>query len=366
MTRREREHSDEPERSIDIAAPVRGVRPFGANGSDIPALVFRREAIVVPKRPLQCPSMAHLDERVASTIEHERTVEGLREMTLAWALRSYRSLRRYVMEKREDGAFLSGDVERQLLVLQGWIAWLRLHDVSRVSINSYWRGATSLFRWMSVREGTVNPFAYLAAPRVGRVNPKSLTKTNAEAVLDFVRNHHWQTRLAGARNLSIVGLMVLAGLRRGELRRLKNADVDLENGTIQVVAGKGRHGGKDRTCYMPPQLREILAEYVVARRRAGRTHVEFLTSVGANRGVTEQPIRRVCDVAAKALGIRLTPHMLRHTYATLLRQAGVPDRVSMDLLGHSSLAMLQRYSHVFSGEHLSEASKLKLDLDPRD
>lgn len=366
MTDRESQHSDDSERPIDILRPARVTRRFGANEPDIPALVFRRGAIVVPTRPLQCPSMAHLDERVAATIEHERSVEGLREMTLAWALRSYRSLRRYVMEEREDGAFLSGDVERQLLVLQGWIAWLRLHDVSRVSINSYWRGATSLFRWMSVREGTVNPFAYLAAPRVGRVNPKSLTRTNAEAVLDFVRNYNWQTRLARTRNLSIVGLMLLAGLRRGELRRLKNADVELENHTIRIVAGKGRYGGKDRTCYMPPQLREILVEYVLERRRAGRTHVEFLTSVGANRGVTEQPIRRVCDVAGRALGIRLTPHMLRHTYATLLRQAGVPDRVSMDLLGHASLTMLQRYSHVFSGEHLREASKLRLDLDPRD
>ena len=343
-----------------------GVLAFGASDPEAAGLVFRRGALVIPTRPLQASSLEHLDERVGAIIEHERTVEGLRQMTLAWASRSYRSLRRYLAESRKDADFLSGDVERQLAALQGWIAWLRQREVSRVSINNYWRGASSVFRWMSIRDGTVNPLAYVAAPRIGRIVPKCLTKATAEAVLDFVRHYDWRTRLAATRNLAIVGLMLLAGLRRGELLRLKNGDVDMESGTIRIIAGKGRYGGKDRTCYMPPQLRDILAAYVVERRRAGRTHAEFLTNSGANRGVTEQPIRRVCDITAKTLGIRLSPHMLRHTYATLLRQAGVPDRVSMDLLGHASLAMLQRYSHVFSGEHLREAGKLRLELDTRD
>jgi len=55
--------------------------------------------------------------------------------------------------------------------------------------------------------------------------------------------------------------------------------------------------------------------------------------------------------------------MLRHTYATLLRQSGVADRVSMDLMGHQSLAMLTRYSHVFEPEYELESRKLHLDVD---
>jgi integrase len=55
--------------------------------------------------------------------------------------------------------------------------------------------------------------------------------------------------------------------------------------------------------------------------------------------------------------------MLRHTYATLLRTAGVPDRVAMDLMGHASLTMLKRYSHVYDGEHADAARKLQLDID---
>ena len=322
-----------------------------------------RRQPLIPTKPFQYPSIGHLDERVAKIVEYERTVEGLREHTLEWALRSYRSFRRFLIASHEESAFLSGDLERQLRVVSGWVAWLRLNDLSRVAINSYWRGVLSLFRWIGVQDGSVNPFAFLTSPRIGRINPRCLTKASAEGVLEYVRNASWKSKLVRSRNLLIVGLMLLAGLRRGEVLRLRCGDVDLEEGTIRIVAGKGPHGGKDRTCYMPPQLREMLATYLRERHRAGRTHPELLTSAEANRGVSAEPIRRVCDLAGKALHMRVTPHMLRHTYATLLRQAGVPDRVSMDLLGHTSLAMLQRYSHVFSGEHLREASRLRLDVE---
>ena len=153
-------------------------------------------------------------------------------------------------------------------------------------------------------------------------------------------------------------------LRRGEVLRLENADVDLDAGTLRIRSGKGRHGGKDRTAYAPPQLREILAAYREQRRRAACTLPAFITFTGG-RPLGLGSLRRVLEVASKALGERVAPHLLRHTYATLLRQAGVPDRVAMDLLGHASLDMLQRYSHVLDGEHSREAAKLQLDLESR-
>ena len=337
---------------------------FAHSGDSLLPMPARRGPLLIPTRPLQFPSLSHLDERVAKITEHARTIDGLRPLTITWALRSYRSLRRFLVESREDVAFLSGDLDRQLHSLSAWIGWLRTRGVSRVAINNYWRGASSVFRWISSDDGSVNPFALVRAPKVGRMNPRCLTKSDAERLLLFVRNFSWKSRLVQTRNVAIIGLMLLAGLRRGEVVRLQYADVNIEDGTIRITAGKGRHGGKDRTCYMPPQLRAILAAYIAERRRAGRTHATFLTCAQEDRGITEQPVRRVCDLAAISLDLRLTPHVLRHTYATLLRQAGVPDRVSMELLGHTSLTMLQRYSHVFSGEQAREAGKLLLDIDP--
>ena len=74
-------------------------------------------------------------------------------------------------------------------------------------------------------------------------------------------------------------------------------------------------------------------------------------------------LRRLFERISAGVGARVAPHMLRHTYATLRRRAGVPDRVSMDLLGHRSLTMLQRYSHVYDGEHVVEAARVTVNLD---
>ena len=160
----------------------------------------------------------------------------------------------------------------------------------------------------------------------------------------------------------MIGLMVLAGLRIGELPRLLCADLNPENRTIKIRAGKGPDGGKDRTAYMTPQLQAMVVSYLDARKRAHRTHPEFLTDARRDRSISTKPVRRLCEIISRAMKVPFSPHALRHTYATLLRQSNVPDRVAMDLLGHTSLAMLQRYSHVFEGEHQREAAKLHLDI----
>ena len=170
--------------------------------------------------PLQFSSLEHFDERVAAAIDHARTVDGLQPTTCAWVSRSYRSFRRYLKDTRSEHLFLGGDVQRQLRVLEGWIAWLRLQDVSRTTINTYWRGLSSLCLWFQQRSGTINPLRLLAAPRVGRLLPRCLTKSAAETILAFVRNYPWKSPLEKTRNLGLIGCMLFAGMRRSEVVRL--------------------------------------------------------------------------------------------------------------------------------------------------
>jgi integrase len=165
------------------------------------------------------------------------------------------------------------------------------------------------------------------------------------------------------RDLAIVGCMVLAGLRRGEVVQLRSADVNRIARTIRIERGKGRDGGKTRVAYMPPQLVMMLAAYDAEREAGGFAAATpyFLTVRGT--AIADGAIRRLFARMRAKTGIHVSPHMLRHTYVTLLRQAGVADRLTMDLAGHSSLAMTQRYSGVFSGEHLAAANTLRLDVD---
>jgi integrase len=140
-------------------------------------------------------------------------------------------------------------------------------------------------------------------------------------------------------------------------------DIDLDHGTIRVRNGKGRDGGKDRTAYAPPQLQEILRDYLHERDRARRTHPELITSALGDAPIRATGIKRLFEALSRITQMRVSPHMLRHTYATLLRASGVPDRVAMDLMGHASLTMLKRYSHVYDGEYADAARKLSLGVD---
>lgn len=318
--------------------------------------------VALPVRPFQFSSLQHLDARVEELLGDVQRREALQPSTVRWLRDGYRALRVYLVAARAEAAFLSGDFVRQRDVLTSWTGWLVARGISRVTVRTHWRALASLCRRLEAADGLSNPFRWLPAPRVGRLLPKSLTRDAARTVLLFVRNYGWESRFARDRNTAIVGCMLLAGLRRSEVTKLRCEDVEEAAGIIHIRRGKGRDGGKDRTAYVPPQLRDMLALYRRERTSLRRGTPAFFSAIRRDAPVGGGAIRRLFDVISARTGIHVSPHMLRHTYATLLRQAGIADRVSMDLLGHAHLATLQRYSHVFEPEYLHEVGKLSVDL----
>lgn len=316
----------------------------------------------VPLRPLQFPSMDHLRDRVEHAIADARDQRGLKPSTVKWAERSFRSFERYLRDVGNSDAFVRGDVRQQVEVLVGWVSWQRRRGCGQTSINTTWRGLAATFGWIARTDATVNPFLFHRAPRPQNRQPRFLTKEASERLLTYIRNYDWPSELARTRNLLVIGLMLLAGLRRGELPRLLLADIDMRAGTLHIREGKGRHGGKDRTAYMSPQLCTIAHGYLQARHAARRTHPELLTSLRHDQAITCEVVRRVCAFGSRGLGVPFSPHALRHTYATLLRASGVNDRIAMELLGHTTRAMLQRYSHVYDDEVERAAAALRLDV----
>jgi integrase/recombinase XerD len=140
------------------------------------------------------------------------------------------------------------------------------------------------------------------------------------------------------------------GMRRSELAHLKVSDIDSQRMIIRVVQGKG---GKDRDLPLSPALLETLREYW--RWRKPKTY--FFPSRDPRRG-SEQPISDktvwiACSDAARLAGIRkrVTPHTLRHSWATQLLEAGTDLRTIQVLLGHGDLETTAKYLHL-SRRHL--------------
>jgi site-specific recombinase XerD len=292
-------------------------------------------------------------------------VEGLQPNTIGRWTVAWRSFHRFLAEPERERSFIEGDYRRQCRLIEDWVASLRERGASRSTIATYWRSVQTQLGRIEREDGMMNPFALLVPPKPGAPLPRSLTRGEATALLSYARNRASRDALERTRNLCLLGLLLLAGLRRGEALCLKVADCNLERRTLTIRDGKGVNGGRTRTAYMPPQLAAIILEYIDERSHAKppRTHSQLLTAITADRPLSVPTVRKIFQRMRREVGFHVTPHMLRHTYALLLRQSGVPDRISMDFLGHRSLAMLQRYSHVFNEEYQGEAEKVVLDLD---
>ena len=131
------------------------------------------------------------------------------------------------------------------------------------------------------------------------------------------------------------------GLRVSEVARLKLADIDSSRMTIRVDQGKGR---KDRYVMLSPRLLELLREYWRALRPASWLFPGRLP----HEPISPASVRQVCREAclASRLGKRVTPHTLRHSFATHLLEAGTDLRRIQVLMGHRSLASTALYTHV--------------------
>ncbi len=153
------------------------------------------------------------------------------------------------------------------------------------------------------------------------------------------------------RDRVIIYLMLFAGLRLSEVVGLKRSSLDLESGQIRV-RGKGN---KERTVPIKDTLQEALLFYL--QSVPYKDGDQPLLKGYQGGGLKRRAVGHVVQKAGEQAGFKLSPHMLRHTFATRLLQRGANIRVVQVLLGHNSLSTTQLYTHVVDSE-LAEAVRL--------
>lgn len=152
----------------------------------------------------------------------------------------------------------------------------------------------------------------------------------------------------GLRDKLIIEMLYATGLRASELVNIKISDIDFNNRRI-IVTGKGN---KQRIVYYGEYAEEVLKKYI-AKYDLNKDNYLFINSKGQK--ITDRGVRYIIDNIMKKLSIKVhvTPHVLRHTFATDMLNNGCDIRVVQELLGHSSLKTTEIYTHV-TNEHLKE------------
>lgn len=229
------------------------------------------------------------------------------------------------------------------LAIRAFLAELHRRQVSRASIARKLASIRTFFRYLA-REGTIqqNPARLVSTPRLDKKIPARLEQTEVERLLDRPD----ATSPLGRRDRAILELLYATGLRVGELVALDLSQVDRGNRLVRV-RGKG---GKERIVPFGEIASEAIELYLPDRlqlvRRGTGTDALFLNARGGR--LTARSIRRLVAryLRDAALSSRLSPHSLRHAFATHLLERGCDLRSIQELLGHQSLSTTQKYTNL--------------------
>jgi integrase/recombinase XerC len=246
---------------------------------------------------------------------------------------------------REQGVNALEQIDRSLL--RNYLAELDGVGYVKASISRRVAELRSFGNYL-VREHVLdhNPFRAVSAPRVPQRLPKYLTVAEVDALAAAPDT----TTPLGLRDRAIVEVLYGAGLRVSELVGLDVGDADLRQGQVRVM-GKG---GKERIGLLGRPATRAIRAYLeagrpalLAKRKASvMTHALWLNHRGGRLSV--RGVAMMLDKVGKQAGIRthVSPHVLRHSFATHLLDGGADLRVVQELLGHANLVTTQIYTHV--------------------
>jgi len=224
------------------------------------------------------------------------------------------------------------------LLLRRYLAELHKHH-QRSSLARKLSTLRTFFRYLR-REGLLaaNPAEGLATPKRNSYLPKTLSVDEAAALME--RGHGTST--LALRDRAILELLYSSGLRVSELTGLNVEALDLRENLVRVL-GKGR---KERIVPVGRKAHAALCAYLEARGAVGDDQPLFVNHRGGR--LTPRSVQRHLKVRLLKAGLLkdISPHALRHSFATHLLDGGADLRAIQELLGHASLSTTQRYTQV--------------------
>jgi len=233
-------------------------------------------------------------------------------------------------------------------LIRSWLISLIDRNISTRSVNRKLSSIKSFYRYCQ-RQGllTGNPMLKVVAPRTSKQLPVFLTHDNLKNLLQKVA---FDNSYEGSRDKMILTLFYATGIRRAELVQIEIPDLDLNSGTLKVTGKRN----KERIVPLGEQVIIQMKEYLYCRNQflseiKTVTQNNYTSLFVTSKGMPAYP-KLIYNIVHKYLSeiasnLKLSPHVLRHTFATHMLDDGADLNAIKEILGHSSLAATQVYTH---------------------
>ena len=229
--------------------------------------------------------------------------------------------------------------------IRNWIVSLVKENISNRSINRKLSSLKSFYKFLQkIKEIEVNPLAKHKALKIQKKLQVPFSEKEIKAVLQLMDN---AVDFESLRNKLIVELFYSTGIRRSELINIKISDVDFANETVKVLGKRA----KERYIPLLESVQKTLKKYIEIRSEIS-TNLSYLFLTKKGKIIYDTLVYRVINnyFSSVSSKVKKSPHIIRHSFATHLLNEGADLNSVKELLGHSSLASTQVYTHSSLGK----------------
>ncbi|MGR3311736.1 tyrosine recombinase XerC [Roseovarius indicus] len=275
-------------------------------------------------------------------LHSQKALKGASDNTIEAYARDVRGFLAFLTEHKGGLQGIGALKAVTLSDMRSWMARCRAEEIGARSLARKLSAVKSFYRWLSEREGfDATPVMAARAPKFQKKLPRPLAEDAAQGVIDTL-DLQSQVPWVAARDQAVVTLLYGCGLRISEALGLTGADLPL-GGSLRII-GKG---GKERVVPVIGPAREAVEVYI--RLCPYPTEPDAALFRGVRGGALgPRAVQKVVEQVRLQLGLpaSVTPHAMRHSFATHLLNAGGDLRAIQELLGHASLSTTQAYTAV--------------------
>ena len=242
--------------------------------------------------------------------------------------------------------------------IRSWIVLLVEKKISNRSINRKVSALNTYYKFLlKIGDITLNPLSKHKALKTSKKIQVPFSEDEVKTVLNDL---YFENDFEGIRNKLIIELFYSTGIRRIELVQLKLVNIDLANKTLKVLGKRN----KERIVPLLESVIQTISKYLILRNRLENiTDVNYLFLTKKGVKIYETLVYRIINeyFGLASTKVKKSPHILRHSFATHLLNKGADINAVKELLGHSSLAATQVYTH----NSIAELKKVHINTHPR-